>query len=41
VWLTGSPATPQLGLVCGGAFAARVRFALDPAGVLTSYEGVR
>jgi glycolate oxidase len=39
VWLTGSPGSPLLGASYAGAFAARARHGLDPAGVLAPYEG--
>jgi glycolate oxidase len=39
VWLTGSPASPLLGVADGGTFATRVRRGLDPVGVLARYKG--
>jgi glycolate oxidase len=41
IWLTGSPASPLLGVAAGGAFATRVRRGLDPSGVFAPYEGER
>lgn len=38
VWLTGSPTSPLLGEVGGGAFAARVRRGLDPDGVFAPLD---
>jgi hypothetical protein len=39
VRLTGPPGAPLLGAVGGGAFAARARRGLDPAGALAPFEG--